>query len=122
MKLQAALPGNARMFTAHGEHAIQVNGVDYTHSIAVRASEVREDWRVDGFDALTAEDFRYFVALEPEVILFGSGARQRFAAPELYRDLTRAGIPIEFMDTPAACRTYNILVAEGRKVIAAVLP
>ncbi|HCI14339.1 MAG TPA: hypothetical protein DFK12_10415 [Gallionellaceae bacterium] len=66
-------------------------------------------------------NFAYFIDLKPDVLLFGTGARQRFAHPRLYRTLTDAGIAVEFMTTPAACRTYNILVAEDRKVVAAVL-
>ena len=55
------------------------------------------------------------------MLLLGTGARQRFPHPRLYRALTDAGIGVECMDTPAACRTYNILVAEDRRVVAAIL-
>ena len=59
--------------------------------------------------------------VKPEVVLLGTGAKQQFARPDLYRALIQARIAVEFMNTPAACRTYNILVAEDRKVIAAIL-
>ena len=98
-----------------------VNGERYDHSIVVLAEEVRSDWLVAGFDALSEVHFTYFLALKPEVLLLGTGARQRFPHPRLYRALTDAGIALECMDTPAACRTYNILVAEDRKVVAAIL-
>ena len=78
-------------------------------------------WPVDRFDALTAENFAALAALKPELVIFGSGARIRFAKPALLRPLIDAGIGVETMDTPAACRTYNVLLAEGRSVVAALL-
>ena len=70
----------------------------------------------------TAADFEQILALRPEVVLLGTGARQRFAHPRLYASLSAARIGLEMMDTGAACRTYNILMAEGRKVLAALIP
>ena len=98
-----------------------VSGERYGHSIVVLAEEVRDDWAVASFDELSEAHFDYFLALKPDVLLLGTGARQRFPHPRLYRALTDAGIGVECMDTPAACRTYNILVAEDRKVVAAIL-
>ena len=110
------------LFTGHGEGYVAVNGRRYHQPLVVSAGEVRSDWTATDFAGLTAAHFEYFLALEPDVLLLGTGMRQRFAHPGLYRELIRSGIGIEFMDTPAACRTYNILVAEDRKVVAAVLP
>ena len=109
------------LFTGHGEGYVAVNGQRYRQPLVVLAGEVRTDWTATDFAMLTAAHFDYFLALKPEVLLLGTGMKQQFARPELYRELIRAGIGIEFMDTPAACRTYNILVAEDRKVVAAVL-
>ncbi len=121
MKLHLADFGDTKMFTAHEADHVMVSGERYDGSIVVSAEQVRTDWQVAGFDALSEADFAYFLAIRPEVLLFGTGARQRFPHPRLYRTLTEAGIALECMDTPAACRTYNILVAEDRKVIAAIL-
>ena len=121
MKLHLANPGDTKLFTAHGTGHVMVNGERYEHSIVVLAEEVRSDWPVAGFDALAESHFSYFLALKPDVLLLGTGATQRFPHPRLYRALTDARIGVECMDTPAACRTYNILVAEGRRVIAAIL-
>lgn len=121
MKLHLAHPGGTKLFTAHGADHVKINGVRYDHSIAVLAGEVRSDWMVADFAALSAAHFDYFLALKPDVLLLGTGARQHFPHPRLYRSLTDAGIGVECMDTPAACRTYNILVAEDRKVVAAIL-
>jgi len=110
-----------KSFTGHGVGYVAVNRQRYEQSVVVTPEEVHTDWAATDFASLTASHFEYFIALKPEVLLLGTGAKQQFAHPNLYRELVRAGISVEFMDTPAACRTYNILVDEERKVIAAVL-
>jgi len=112
---------NLYLFTGHGEGYVSINHKHYQQPVVVMAGEVRTDWTATDFAALSAIHFGYFLELKPEVLLFGTGAKQQFAHPNLYRELIQARISIEFMDTPAACRTYNILVAEDRKVVAAVL-
>jgi uncharacterized protein len=112
---------NYKLFTEHGEGYVSVNGQRYQRPVVVMPGEVRTDWAATDFSSLIETHFDYFLLLKPEVLLLGTGAKQQFAHPNLYRELIRAKIGIEFMDTPAACRTYNILVAEDRKVIAAVL-
>ncbi len=109
------------LFTGHGAGYVAVSGQRYAQPVVVMAKEVRTDWPATDFSSLTPAQFDYFLDLKPEVLLLGTGAKQQFARPELYRELVRAGIAIEFMDSPAACRTYNILVAEDRKVVAAIL-
>ncbi|MGA7750237.1 MAG: Mth938-like domain-containing protein [Gallionella sp.] len=121
MKLHLANPGDTKMFTAHGTDHVMVNGERHERSIVVLAEEVRSDWIVASFDELNEAHFTYFVAIKPDVLLLGTGSTQQFPHPRLYRTLTDAGIGVECMDTPAACRTYNILVAEGRRVAAAIL-
>jgi len=121
LKLHLARPGDTKLFTAHGADHVMINGERFETSVVIHANEVRSDWQASDFDALTESDFTYFLDLKPDVLLFGTGAQQRFAHPHLYRSLTGAGIAVEFMSTPAVCRTYNILVAEDRKVAAAVL-
>ena len=121
MKLHQANLGETKMFTAHDADHVMVNRVPYDHNIVVDAQEVREDWLVADFDALDESHFKYFLPFKPDVVLIGTGTQQRFAHPRLYHALTDLGIGVEFMDTPAACRTYNILVAEDRKVVAAIM-
>ena len=121
MKLHLADPGETKLFTAHGPDHVMVNDERYEHSIVVVAEAVHEDWRVASFDELSEAHFDYLLTLKPDVLLLGTGARQRFPHPRLYRSLTDAGIGVECMDTAAACRTYNILVTEDRKVAAAIL-
>lgn len=121
MALHLQTNSTQRLFTGHGPDYVAVNGQRYTQALVVMARAVRADWPATDFASLTADHFDYFLELQPEVILLGTGAQQRFPHPELFRSLIERGIAIEFMDTPAACRTYNILVAEDRKVVAAVL-
>ena len=121
MKLHLANLGDTKLFTAYGADYVLVNGERHDRSIVVLAEEVRSDWDAAGFDALDETRFAYFLAFKPDVLLLGTGAQQRFPHPRLYRALIDAGIGVECMTTPAACRTYNILVAEDRKVMAAIL-
>lgn len=79
------------------------------------------DWPVAGFAALAEAHFEAIAALRPEVVLLGTGGRLRFPHPRLTAPLARAGIGLEVMDVQAACRTYNILMAEARVVAAALL-
>lgn len=78
-------------------------------------------WGVAGFDALTEADFQVFLELKPEILLLGTGPKQRFPHPRLTRALMERRIGVEAMDLQAACRTYNILMAEERRVAAALL-
>ena len=121
MALHLQTNTNQKLFTGHGADYVAINGQHFQQPMVVTADGVRSDWAPADFDSLTAAHFDYFLQMKPEVLLLGTGAKQRFARPELFSGLIRAGISIEFMDTPAACRTYNILVAEDRKVVAAVL-
>lgn len=121
MKLHLSKLGDTKLFTAHGTNYVMVNDDRFTSSIVVSADQVRLDWTVAHFDELNEAHFAYLAALKPDVLLLGTGAKQYFPHPRLFRALTEAGIGLECMDTPAACRTYNILVAEDRKVIAAIL-
>ena len=121
MKLQLSQLGDTKLFTAHGPDYVMVNGERHGHSVVVLADEVRNDWGAASFEELAEAHFAWFLDFRPDVLLLGTGATQRFPHPSLYRALTEAGIGVECMSTPAACRTYNILVAEGRKAIAAIL-
>ena len=120
MKLHASLPGAVNTITGYGDGYVLINGQRRASSVVVLPDRVLE-WPAPRFDALTAEDFSMFVELKAEIVLLGTGPRQRFPHPRLTAALARAGIGVEVMDVQAACRTYNILVAEERKVAAALL-
>ena len=109
------------VFTGHGEGFIRLGVVEYRDNILVTPERIVTGWAPGGFDGLTEADFAAIAVLEPEVALLGTGAQLRFPSPRLTRALIEAGIGLEVMDTPAACRTFNILAAEGRRVAAGVL-
>jgi uncharacterized protein len=114
-----AAEGN--VFTGHGPGFVRLGVVEYRDNILVTAEQIVTGWAPAGFDALTPEDFAAIAALAPEVALLGTGSLLRFPHPRLTRALLDARIGLEIMDTAAACRTFNILAAEGRRVAAAVL-
>lgn len=91
------------------------------HSIVIGSRGEKFDWQCTRFEDLTEEHFTQLAASQPELVIFGSGSKLRFAPPAYMRALMQKRIGLETMDTLAACRTYNILAGEGRQVIAALL-
>ena len=120
MKLHASAPSGAQTVNAYGDDYVTVNGVRYERSIVVRPDRV-QPWDARSFEALTEADFAALLQASAEIVILGTGAKQRFPHPRLTAPLARAGIGLEVMTLQAACRTYNILVAEERKVAAALL-
>jgi len=92
-----------------------------TQSLILTGQQLITDWEPNRLDELTAAHLDAVLNLEPELILLGTGARQQFPAMDIMLPLHRARIGVEVMDTAAACRTFNILVAEGRHVVAALM-
>ena len=121
MKLHLNTTTTRNIFTAHGAGYVAVSGQRFEHPIVVTPEQIFSDWQAQDFDALDEANFAYFLALKPEILLLGTGMQQRFPHQRLYRQLIEARIGVECMHTAAACRTYNILMAEDRKVVAAVL-
>lgn len=113
--------GAGNIVTGTGAGWVRVGGDEYRRSFIVAPDAIVSAWAVAGFEALSEADFDQVKALSPEIVLLGTGERQRFPHPRLYRALTDAGIGVEVMDTAAAARTYNIIAAEGRRVAAALI-
>ncbi len=107
--------------TGHGPGWVAVNGEKVHHSVVVGSGGAQAPWHCDRFEDLTESHFEQLANMQPEVVLFGSGERLRFAPPRLLRALLERRIGVETMDTQAACRTYNILAGEGRQVVVALL-
>jgi len=101
--------------------AVSANGTTYRHPIVVPWLGEIAPWGESGFEGLTPADFDRLADHQPELVIFGSGARLRFAPPALLRARMARRIGIETMDTAAACRTYNVLAGESRRVVAALL-
>jgi uncharacterized protein len=121
MKLHRELNIGRNIVTALDDRRIDINGQRHTTSLLLFPQHLLTAWATSGFDALDAADFRPVIEQGSEILLFGTGRRQQFPPPALLRELMAAQIGIEVMDTGAACRTFNILVAEGRNVAAALL-
>ena len=97
-----------------------INGERHESNLIVMPERILP-WEAACFDALAETDFQVFLELNPEILLLGTGAKQRFPHPRLTQALARKRIGVEVMDLQAACRTYNILMAEERRVAAALL-
>lgn len=120
MKLHLDNPSSRNLVTGYGPGYVAINHREYRSSLILLPGRI-ESWSPGGFEALVESDFEAILALAPEILLLGTGLRQRFPKPALLRPLIEAGIGHEIMDLPAACRTFNILMAEGRNVAAALL-
>jgi uncharacterized protein len=107
--------------TSYGTGWVAIQGEKVQHSVLITSAGVREDWPCARFEDLGPQHFTQLAALDVELIIFGSGERLRFAKPEWLIALMNKRIGLETMDTQAACRTYNILAGEGRKVAVALL-
>jgi uncharacterized protein len=120
VKLHASRASGVNTITGYGEGYVMVNGERRDASLVVLPDRI-EPWEGKEFSRLTQEDFLFLKDLGAEIVLLGTGPRQRFPHPRLTAALAQARIGLEVMDVQAACRTYNILVAEERKVAAALL-
>lgn len=121
MKLHQTSPAGRNAFTGYGEGYVLVNGERHESSVLVLPEGPVRAWSVRELPELDEGGVSELAGLDAEVILIGTGSRLRFPAPALLAPLARARIGAEIMDTPAACRTYNILMGEGRKVAAALI-
>lgn len=121
MKLHLANTRGLYLVTGCGPDHVLVNGHPWTTSLILLPDQPPQAWPVSGFDDLAEDHFNQLARLTPELVLLGTGARQRFPSPRLHAGLIAARIGLETMDTGAACRTYNILASEGRQVLAALL-
>ena len=120
MKFHLQTP-TSNLVTGTGPGWVRVGTQDYRENIVLTSGTVAAGFAPRGFDALTDADFERLLETSPQIVLLGTGATQRFPHPRVTAPLFRARVGLEVMDTRAACRTYNILVAEGRSVTAALI-
>jgi len=121
MKLHLQNAVGTQLITAYGVDYVAVNGVRHEHSLIVLPERIIKDWQAAEPKLMAAEHFSPLANLELEILLLGTGAKLCFPHPRLIHAMAQQGIGLEVMDTFAACRTYNILAAEGRKVAAALI-
>ncbi|MFZ6749760.1 Mth938-like domain-containing protein [Undibacterium sp. Ren11W] len=121
MKLHATNTQQYQTVTAYDALGVELNARRFQHSLIVLPESAPMAWEVASFDALTTSHFEQIAATEPDVVILGTGNKQRFVHPKLIVALTSQHKGVECMDNQAACRTYNILMAEGRKVALALI-
>ena len=121
MKLHSSVTTGLLAITAYDASHIAVNGRPLSRSFLLTPRRLVEDWPPASIEALTEADMAAVAALDCPIVLLGTGLRQRFPAPALLRALVERRVGVEVMDSHAACRTYNILMAEGRDVAAALI-
>jgi uncharacterized protein len=121
LKLNVDSPSILHAVTGYGDHHVSVDGRELRRSLLLLPDQLDPHWGPDDFAALAHAHLEPLARLRCDVLLLGTGNRQRFPSPALLRPLIEAGRNIEVMDTQAACRTYNILMTEGRVVAAALI-
>ncbi len=121
MKFQPDTASGVNLVTRQEPGRLWVGPTPHTHSLLVPWEGEVLAWDASRPEDLTEAHFAQIAALRPEVVIFGSGERLRFVSPALLRPLIELRIGVETMDTPAACRTYNVLVSEHRRALAALL-
>lgn len=123
MDVTPLLQPGQQIIQSYAGGGFRVSGVAYAGGILVWPEQTR-NWAFSDFAQLQVDDFAPVFQHEPlpDVVLFGTGKTQQFLLPALRQALRAKGLVIEVMDTGAACRTYNVLLAEGRRVVAALLP
>jgi len=121
VKIERDSPEGRNTFTGYGAGYVEVNGKRHSSSLVVSAERIVTDWPASSIDELTADHLAAILELKHEIAVIGSGATFRLPDPARLGPLHQARIGVEVMDTQAACRTYNILLGEGRNVVAALI-
>ena len=121
MKLQPDRADGVNVIHAYTADSVSVNGTTYSHAVLVPHTGDVLPWTAQTWAELNDGHFQAIADARPELVVFGSGAALHFMKPAVLRPLIDARIGIETMDSAAACRTFNFLVGEGRKVMAAIL-
>lgn len=114
-------PRTGNTVTAHGEGYVAINGERYSTSLIVQPEAIDAEWQANDVDSLAAAHIERLLATGADILILGTGKRQHFPPLALLKPVMAAGRTLDVMDTPAACRTYNILMSEGRAVAAALI-
>jgi uncharacterized protein len=121
MKLHTTNSQQYQTVTAYDNTGIELNAIRYEHSFFVLPEISPVAWPISRFEELHAKHFETIAATHPDVVILGTGNKQRFVHPSLIASLSSDHKGVECMNNSAACRTYNILMAEGRKVALAII-
>ena len=121
MKLHQSNNQQYQTVSGYFPGGVEINGRPFDYSLLVLPESAPRPWPVNRFEDLSLEHFEQLAAEQPDVVILGTGERQRFVHPRLTTPLTSKQVGVECMDTNAACRTYNILMGEGRKALLALI-
>jgi uncharacterized protein len=121
MKLHSNSTEKYQTVTGYDRDGVEINAQRFDYSVLVMPEIAPRPWNVARFEDLAKEHFDRIAADHPDVVVLGTGERQRFVHPKLVASLSALRIGVESMDSHAACRTYNILMGEGRKVTLALI-
>lgn len=121
MKLHASTTKQYQTVTGYDDQGVEINAERFEFSLIVMPETAPRPWNAPSFEALTAAHFEQIEADQPDVVILGTGKTQRFVHPRLIASLAARHIGVESMDSKAACRTYNVLMGEGRKVTLALI-
>ena len=121
MKLTLSHTDFQNTFTAYGEDYVSVNAIRHTRNLLVLPDRIIPDWTQASFETLSVADFEFLASLDTEILLLGTGPKLRFPLPGLMQPIMKSRKGLEVMDIQAACRTYNLLISEGRKAAACLI-
>ena len=120
MRLTDDRSGSVLLVRSYAPGEVRVGDRVLRRSCLISAERLVEEWRPQTLDELTETDLQAVFDLQPEIVVLGSGPQQRFPEPRLLAAIMARGIGCEVMNTGAACRTYNVLVSEARRAVAAL--
>ena len=121
MKLHLNTTEGLNTISAHGQGFVMINQTRHATAVIVMPDKLVAPWQLADANAPCLADFAALLELNPELVVFGSGAVFRFPDARIMAAFSKVRIGFDVMDTPAACRTYNVLMSEGRNVAAALL-
>ncbi len=121
MKLHLNSATGLNTISGHGAGFVQVNQQRVTTPLILLPDRLIAPWKITDIDTLSMVDFTLLIEMKPELVVFGSGSVFRFPDARILAAFSQARIGFDVMDTPAACRTYNVLMGEGRNVAAALV-
>ena len=121
MKFAQDTQSEGYVITAYDSDSISINGKVFSNSIILTATQLDENWDITAIESLHHSHVEQLLSFEPELIIIGTGSRLVFPHAGVYSAIINLGIGIDFMDTAAACRTYNILMSESRNVVAGLI-
>ena len=121
MKLHASTTKQYQTVTGYDDRGVEINAERFEFSLIVMPETAPRPWNAPSFESLTPAHFEQIEEDKPDVVILGTGERQRFVHPRLIASLSARHIGVESMDSKAACRTYHVLMGEGRKVTLALI-